>query len=426
MSSPPADAPLILVADDSEDNCELLREQLHSLGFRTVVAHDGPAVLETALETRPHLVILDVQMPAGSLGVDDGSTGFEVCRRLKRDPRIGSTPVIFVTALSDTTDRLRAVEAGGDDFLPKPHNRLLLGARVRSLLQLKGATDALEDSFRRLRELERVRDDLMKMIVHDLKTPLTSILATLELLGDGDMGPLLPRQREAVIDTQGKADELLTLINDLLEVRRIEEASLTLHVEELDAAELLEELLRDWTLRFQQARTVASADVADDAPRFAADRAMLRRVFGNLIQNALVHSVEPIELTLIARADINGIRFTVIDTGPGIPAEYHDVIFQKFEQVRSAHTPRVRTSGLGLTFCKLVVETHGGRIWVQSTEGSGSAFHFFLPLVPVAHPGPLASPAGREVEAAAGEMRADVRGGGTSGAAKFDPPGMPA
>ncbi len=205
MNALPPDAPLVLVADDSDANCELLREQLHSLGFRTVVAHDGPSVLEATLVQRPQLVILDVHMPAGDLNVQDDGTGFEVCRRLKRDPRTASTPVIFITALNDSDDRIRAVEAGGDDFLAKPHNRLLLGARVRSLLKLKSATDALEESYRRVREVERMRDDLMKMIVHDLKTPLTSILATLELLGDGDIGALSDRQHEAVRDTQAKA-----------------------------------------------------------------------------------------------------------------------------------------------------------------------------------------------------------------------------
>jgi len=380
MNALPPDAPLVLVADDSDANCELLREQLHSLGFRTVVAHDGPSVLEATLVQRPQLVILDVHMPAGELNVQDDGTGFEVCRRLKRDPRTASTPVIFITALNDSDDRIRAVEAGGDDFLAKPHNRLLLGARVRSLLKLKSATDALEESYRRTREVERMRDDLMKMIVHDLKTPLTSILATLELLGDGDIGALSDRQHEAVRDTQAKAGELLTLIDDLLEVRRIEETSIALHLETIDPGELLEELLRDWALRFQQEHTVAAADVAADAPPFRGDRGMLKRVFGNLVQNALVHSASPIELTLVARPDPSGIRFTVVDTGPGIPPEYHDVIFQKFEQVRTAHAPRVRTSGLGLTFCRLVVEAHGGRIWVKSAEGEGSSFHLVLPL----------------------------------------------
>ena len=122
-----------------------------------------------------------------------------MCRRIKRDPRTSRIPVIFVTALNDTSDRVRAIEAGGDDFLTKPHNRLVLGARVRSLLKLKAATDALEDSLRKLRELEKVRDDLMKMIVHDLKTPLTSVLATLEMLPTVTSGrcPLRRKSRSA-------------------------------------------------------------------------------------------------------------------------------------------------------------------------------------------------------------------------------------
>src|SRR5689334_19063368 len=161
LAPPPADAPLILVADDVPANVELLFDQLHVLGFRTVAAKDGPTAVDAAFEHRPDLCILDVSMPAGNLGVDDRSTGYEVCRRIKRDPRTARIPVIFVTALNDTTDRVKAIEAGGDDFLTKPHNRLVLGARVRSLLRLKATTDELERSYRKLRELEKVRDDLM-------------------------------------------------------------------------------------------------------------------------------------------------------------------------------------------------------------------------------------------------------------------------
>src|SRR5438067_6794268 len=196
--TPPPNAPLILVADDVPANVELLFDQLHVLGFRAIAASDGPSAVQTCFEHRPELCILDVSMPAGDLGVDDRSTGFEVCRRIKRDPRTARIPVIFVTALNDTTDRVKAIEAGGDDFLTKPHNRLVLGARVRSLLKLKAATDALEESARKMKELEKLRDDLMKMIVHDLKTPLTSVLATIEMLTDGDFGSLAPRQRSAL------------------------------------------------------------------------------------------------------------------------------------------------------------------------------------------------------------------------------------
>ncbi len=382
-SSAPASA-LILVADDVPANVELLFDQLHMLGYRTVPAQDGPSALEACFAHRPDLCILDVSMPAGNLGCDDRSTGFEVCRRIKRDPRTARIPVVFVTALNDTSDRVKAIEAGGDDFLTKPHNRLVLSARVRSLLKLKAATDALEDSFRKLRELEKVRDDLMKMIVHDLKTPLTSVLATLELLLDGDFGQLSDTQQQVVADAEGKAEDLLRLIEDLLEIAKIEEAALPLSPEPIAPAALLTEVAHEWGVRFQQEGASVTVDVADDAGIFVADKALLKRVFANLVQNALTHSARAVAIRLGARRDGVGLLFTVADNGPGIPPEYQEVIFRKFEQVRAPNAPRVRSSGLGLAFCRLVVEQHGGRIWVRSTEGEGSAFHIFLPLEPVA------------------------------------------
>src|SRR5438105_3644523 len=240
--APPADAPVILVADDVPANVELLFDQLHVLGFRATAAYDGPSALAACFEHKPDLCILDVSMPAGDLGCDDRSTGFEVCRRIKRDPRTARIPVIFVTALNDTTDRVKAIEAGGDDFLTKPHNRQILSARVRSLLRLKFATDALEESYRKLRELEKVRDDLMKMIVHDLKTPLTSVLASLEMVIDGDFGAVGEPQRRALGDAEAKAEDLLALIEDLLEVARIEETSPPLELSTLAPGALLTEV----------------------------------------------------------------------------------------------------------------------------------------------------------------------------------------
>src|SRR5438270_11531069 len=375
---------VILVADDIPANVELLLDQLDSLGYETITAVDGPSAIAAAFEHNPDLCILDVSMPAGDLGVDDRSTGFEVCRRIKRDPRTARIPVIFVTALNDTTDRVKAIEAGGDDFLTKPHNRLVLGARVRSLLKLKGATDALEESLRKQRELQKMRDDLMKMIVHDLKTQLTSVLATMEMLLDGDFGSLVQDQRKAVGDAEAKAEDLLALINDVLEVSRIEEAELNLDLQPIAPAALLTEIEHEWEVRFQQEGAEATVEVTDDAPIFEADKELLKRVLNNLVQNAVTHSAQAVKIDFKARRDGDGVLFTVADNGPGIPPQYHEVIFRKFERVKTQGVPRTRSSGLGLAFCKLVVDAHGGRIWVQSAEGQGSAFHFTLPIKPPA------------------------------------------
>lgn len=390
---------VILVADDIPANVELLLDQLNSLGYDTITAVDGPSAVITAFEQQPDLCILDVSMPAGDLGVDDRSTGFEVCRRIKRDPRTSRIPVIFVTALNDTSDRVRGIEAGGDDFLTKPHNRLVLGARVRSLLKLKAATDALEDSLRKLRELEKVRDDLMKMIVHDLKTPLTSVLATLEMLSDGDFGQVSTPQKAAIGDAESKSEDLLALIDDILEVARIEEANITLTLAPMAPGALLAELVHEWGHRFQQEQTTVSVSVADDAPIFAGDKGLIKRVFSNLIQNAVTHSSHAVHLDLSARRAGHGVLFTVSDNGPGIPPEYHEIIFRKFGQVEVPRTPRTRSSGLGLTFCKLVVERHHGRIWVNSTEGKGSSFYIELPSDPAAME---SQPTGAQQSAATG------------------------
>jgi two-component system sensor histidine kinase/response regulator len=373
---------VILVADDIPANVELLLDQLNSLGYETITAVDGPSAVAAAFEQHPDLCILDVSMPAGDLGVDDRSTGFEVCRRIKRDPRTSRIPVIFVTALNDTSDRVRGIEAGGDDFLTKPHNRLVLGARVRSLLKLKAATDALENSLRKLRELEKVRDDLMKMIVHDLKTPLTSVLATLEMLADGDFGEVTTTQKAAIGDAETKSEDLLALIDDILEVARIEDADISLTLAPMAPGALLAELVYEWGHRFQQEGTTVSVSVADDAPVFSADKGLIKRVFSNLIQNAVTHSSHAVHLELSARRAGQGVLFSVSDNGPGIPPEYHDLIFRKFGQVEMPRSPRTRSSGLGLTFCKLVVERHGGRIWVKSAEGKGSSFYIELPSDP--------------------------------------------
>ncbi len=380
-------AGVVLVADDVPANVELLSDQLQLLGYRTLAAEDGPGALALAFAERPDLCLLDVTMPAGDLGVPDRTTGFEVCRRLKRDPRTERVPVIFVTALSDAADRVKAIEAGGDDFLTKPHNRLVLGARVRSLIRLKRATDALADSLRKLRELEKVRDDLLNMLVHDLKSPLAGVLATLEMATDGDFGALPERARMALAEAQGRGGELLALIDDLLEVARLEEARLTLHPEPLEPAMLLAELRRDWAVRFASAGVRAEVGAAPGAPPFVGDPSLLRRVFNNLLENALKHGAAPGEgrasmVRVWARPDERGVLFTVADDGPGVPPEYQELIFRKFETVKLAAGLKARGAGLGLAFCRLVADAHGGRVWVQSAPGQGAAFHLWLPPAP--------------------------------------------
>ncbi len=367
------EAPLLLVVDDDPVNLELLCDLLEALDYRVAGALSGDAALAAARERRPELVLLDVMMP--------GMNGYEVCRRLKDDPDTAGIPVVFVTALSDVGDKVEAIEAGADDFLTKPFSRPVLVARIRSLLRLKHANDELAASYRRLREMEELKDDLTKMVVHDLKSPLAGIMGSLELVVDGDLGPLAPEQRRLLSDSQQRAADALRIIDNLLDVARMEESGLRLHLAEVSAGRLLREVESEWSVRAErQGAVLTVADVPD--VRLQADPRLLRRVLANLVGNALRHAGPRVRVRLSAAVDDapGAVRFTVEDDGAGIPDGMQDEVFRKY-----ATAGEQASSGLGLSFCKLAVEAHGGAIWVRSHRGEGAAFHFTLPARGPAH-----------------------------------------
>ena len=364
---------LVLVVDDDAANRDVLSRRLARQGHIVVTASDGRAALNMMRDSAFDLVLMDIMMPE----ID----GFEVLTQMKSDQRLQHIPVIMISALSEVQSVVRCIEAGAEDYLTKPFNPTLLKARIGACLDKKRGRDRekelydqLQQNFKRLQEAEKLRDDMRNMIVHDLRTPLTSVIVGVEMLGA--LGTLSDSQRETVGIALAGGKTLMGMINDLLDVEKMESGANLLQYEQLSASSLVSGAFAQLAPLAEEARIVLVTDIDPAVPPFAGDQKKLSRTLVNLIANAIKFTRSG---TVTAGASVEGenIRFAVRDTGQGIPLESFDRIFEKFGQLDAR---RVGT-GLGLAFCKLAVESHGGRIKVESTPGVGSTFSFTIPIV---------------------------------------------
>ena len=372
------DSGLLLIVDDNEDNLTVLARRLEKQGHWAITASSGREALDALAEQPFDLVLLDIMMPE--------MDGYEVLSQIKADPKTQRLPVIMISALDEIESVVRCIEMGAADYLPKPFNPTLLRARVGASLREKRARDReqrytaeIAESYRRLKELERLRDDLTYMIVHDLRTPLTSLLSglqTVPLVGD-----LNPTQSEMVEIAVDGGETLLGMINDLLDVEKMEQESVPLTLTEMTAATLIEHAAKQVALLAASSDLTLSREITAALPPFEGDEDKLKRTLVNLIGNAIKFTPPRGTITVTASCASDAeLLFSVQDTGEGIPPETFERIFEKFGQVENRQAGRKMSTGLGLTFCKLAVEAHGGRIWVESAPGHGSVFYFTVPL----------------------------------------------
>ena len=369
---------LLLIVDDNEENRDVLARRLEKQGHWAVTAGSGPEALSALAEQPFDLVLLDIMMPE--------MDGYEVLFRIKSEPSTQNLPVIMISALDELESVVRCIEMGAADYLPKPFNPTLLKARVGASLREKRArdrerryTDEIAESYRRLRELERLRDDLTYMIVHDLRTPLTSLLTglqTVPLVGD-----LNETQDEMLRIATDGGEILLGMINDLLDVEKMEQESVPLEKTLISPETLISQAIAQVTLLATAEELTLTPEIAPNTPTFTGDEDKLRRTLVNLMGNAIKFTPRGGVVTAgVSCGPENSVLFFVRDTGEGIPADALDRIFEKFGQVETRQAGRKMSTGLGLTFCKLAVEAHGGRIWAESAPGAGSVFFFTLPL----------------------------------------------
>jgi signal transduction histidine kinase len=360
----------VLIVDDQEANRLLLRDLLESQGHEVAEAVDGLDALQRVADAAPDVVLLDVGMP----GID----GFEVCRRLKAAPATASIPVLLVTALSQRDQRLLGIGAGANDYITKPIDKSDLGLRVRNAIRMRQLYMEIEGQYRRLEKLELLRDSLVHMIVHDLRSPLAAIRAYLDLMkmdGEGKLGPELT---ESIDEARKVAVDMTEMVSDLLDVSRLEAGRMPLELSQIDLGALATEVAA--AIGGATNRVAVRVEASADHARVNGDASVIRRVINNLVGNAVKLSPASSQVVLLVQGNGTEARVSVSDRGPGIPPEYHEKIFEKFGQVEAARQGTKHSSGLGLTFCKFAVEAHGGRIGLESAVGRGSTFWFVLPV----------------------------------------------
>jgi two-component system, sensor histidine kinase and response regulator len=363
-----------------------LSRRLKQQGHKVEQAENGRLAME-ALRARPFdVVLLDIMMPE--------MDGYAVLQAIKNDPVLRDVAVIMISAVGDIESVVRCIELGAEDYLPKPFDATLLKARVGSCLEKKRAHDRevslfckLQESYKRLQVLEGSRDDLTNMIVHDLRTPLTSVIAGMQSLKGSD--GLDDFQCEMVEIALSGGETLLGMISDLLDVEKMESGTMQVDYSLLRVAALVDGAVAQIAALCEAKSLTLVRRIPDDLPAFRGDELKLRRVLVNLLGNSIKFTPEGGTLTVDVRlADPVGERvgaapalaFSVSDTGEGIPAEAFDRIFEKFGQVEARRAGRTMSTGLGLTFCKLATKAHGGNIGVRSVPGEGSTFSFTIPI----------------------------------------------
>jgi signal transduction histidine kinase len=360
--------PKVLIVDDDALNRSLLRRVLGTT-YALVEAENGPGALALVEGEDPDVVLLDVMMP--------GMTGYEVCRRIKSRPDQPLLPVILLTALDDQDDRNEGLAAGADDFLSKPFDRRELLLRTRAFVHLRRNEQLVREQVRELAELQALKDDLVSLMVHDMRNPLTGLLANLDMLSTELTKDPVQAQQDAA-DALHLAHRLRTLLDEVLQVRMLEEGELRLQLERVRLSEVTREAAE--TLQGEaRARHIELSVSAAGDPVVPVDRKLARRCVENLIANALKYSRagDCVEVNVLAES--RGARIDVSDRGPGVPEEAKKTVFERFGSVQGRRDNR-RGFGLGLYLVNLALAAHGGIAAVLDRPGGGSVFQLIFPI----------------------------------------------
>ncbi|NEP55600.1 MAG: response regulator [Symploca sp. SIO2G7] len=363
----------ILIVDDTPENLHFLANGLTRKGYEVKCAISGAMALLGISAELPDLILLDIRMP--------GMNGYEVCEHLKANEKTREIPVIFLSALYEVSDKVKAFASGGVDYITKPFQFEEVLARVENQLTIACLQKQLQQQNLRLQELneELVQsnqelEEFTYIVSHDLQEPLRSVSSFTQLLAENYQSYLNAEANEYIAFIVDGTTRMSQLIKDLLAYSRL--GTKAREFQTTDCNMVLENVLAD--LQIMIAETSAKLTY-DSLPTVIGDSVQLAQLFQNLIINAIkFHRPEIAPQIRISVELKNGEwLFGVHDNGIGIEVRNFKRIFQIFKRLHTVGN--YSGTGIGLAICKKIVEHHEGRIWVESELGVGTTFYFTIP-----------------------------------------------
>jgi signal transduction histidine kinase len=379
----------ILIADDTLDSLRVLSGILGAEGYRIRPVLNGTLALRAVQSDLPDLIMLDVDMPE--------MNGFQVCRALKASEKTRDIPVIFVSGLDDERAKVKGFEIGAVDYVTKPFQAGEIAARVRTHLalrrlqrrlatsnaQLQQQAQALAQANADLARAVQAKDEFLASMSHELRTPLNGILGLAEILCEGIYGPVGERQQEAIQSIEKSGRHLLSLINDILDVAKIQAGQLALRLGPVSVASVCQASLQLVVQQAQEKQIELSSSLDGAVTTIEADERRLKQILVNLLSNAIKFTDQGGEIGLEVIGDLGKgvIHFSVWDTGIGIAKADIARLFQPFVQLDSSLTRVYAGTGLGLALVQKLADMHGGSVSVESAgvPGEGSRFTVTLP-----------------------------------------------
>jgi len=418
----------ILIVEDSPTQALKLKYILEKQDYLVRLANNGVEAITAVAERKPTLIISDVLMPE--------MDGYEFCSRVKADEETKDIPVILLTTLSDPQDIIRGLESGADNFLNKPYSEEALLSRIKYILvnldvrsgmrtgmgieiyfankkhyltseriqiidlllstyenaveknaelevankRLRAVQEELERNNEKLTVLNEQKNMLLGMAAHDLRNPLYLIDGYSDFLLNDPDSALIGEQRAVVTAIQNSCAFMVQMINDLLDVQKIETGRFEMNMELADFVTQLDKVIAMHALSAKKKDVEINLSRPPAIPQFLFDTGRIQQVMSNLVDNAVKFSFKSSLIEVVVSRDDEYVRFAVTDHGPGIPENERSKLFKPFSTTSIKPTANEKSTGLGLAIARSIVEKHHGRIWVESESGKGSTFRFTLPI----------------------------------------------